>query len=446
MLLVQILDPNAPQNGHIPRNVRLTLAAIDMVQPYVCLSRIAVTPAGSRRGQERGSRQGARALQEQLPVSGTAADGPVPGTLSNATGTGVSTRGLVRKALEGRMGSSGPPTQRIDVDWYVGGGRTVDCTFLAWHRVPAVLRRGRDGETISTENWSAYLSSLDSPSQTERFKAFCTGSAESPEATATSGASANVFPLLAAAPQIGKSRWYGNSKDNTQSAPARDGMYAADDSLAPKSRFHASVMPSLPGTAGIPFPPGRYLLVTWAMVDQDFGAPQQGYPVEATPQSHLANARTNPAYRKQVGDRVVEGRVFWPSDPVAILVGEDGSVSVESAAMHCAWWDSRAITGADRASIGEAPEAEVQTERSPFDPAAFGPPAELRSSVNKLFVLTLGMLLITCMCCVCLYYHWRRNSIYAQLAGNKYVNFATFHHYRWRGSGANTPSSTPSTV
>jgi hypothetical protein len=33
-------EMKVPENGHVPRNVRLTLAAIDLVQPYVCISKV----------------------------------------------------------------------------------------------------------------------------------------------------------------------------------------------------------------------------------------------------------------------------------------------------------------------------------------------------------------------------------------------------------------------
>lgn len=39
----QILQPNGSGNGHIARNVRLSLAAIDIAEPYVCISSVNVT-------------------------------------------------------------------------------------------------------------------------------------------------------------------------------------------------------------------------------------------------------------------------------------------------------------------------------------------------------------------------------------------------------------------
>jgi hypothetical protein len=436
VLSMQILDPNSPENGHVPRNVRLTLAAIDMVQPYVCVSRVATR------------REARRRLQQYLPAHNLPSEEhskveTIPnhrvderaGSTESNNATNLSTRGVLRGAFE--IPPAQVPTSRIgaiEVEWYVGGAQTVDCTFLAWHKA-AVQSDGN----ISTVNWSAYLSSLDTPDQLERFSKHCRRSAKEFSAAGTLSAS---FPVVASAPQTGMSRWYPSNASTGDSSATGDDLYAAGDPLNPKSRFRASVSLS---SGGSRFSPGRYLLVTWAMVDQNFGAPKQGYPVDAVPQSHLANARTNPAYHKQVGDRAVLGRVFWPSDPVAVVVAENGTVWVESAVTHCAWWDRRYSDGSTAqiggVEFGRAGQATPGGDT--YDPVAYVPPGDLRNSAHKLFVITLGLLLITGMCCVCLYYHWRRGAIYAQLAGNKYVNFSTFQHYRSRGGATSTiPSST----
>lgn len=36
----EILNPKSSENGHVPRNLRLGLMSIDMVQPYVCFQQI----------------------------------------------------------------------------------------------------------------------------------------------------------------------------------------------------------------------------------------------------------------------------------------------------------------------------------------------------------------------------------------------------------------------
>lgn len=42
----RIFDVSSRQNGHIPRNVRLALASIDILRPYVCISKLEVEDSG----------------------------------------------------------------------------------------------------------------------------------------------------------------------------------------------------------------------------------------------------------------------------------------------------------------------------------------------------------------------------------------------------------------
>lgn len=65
---------NARHGGHVPRNTRLALAAVDMVEPYVCFS-------------------------------------------AGATGVGADEF-----------------VDTFSVEWYVGGTHVVDKTWLSWHR------------------------------------------------------------------------------------------------------------------------------------------------------------------------------------------------------------------------------------------------------------------------------------------------------------------------
>ena len=72
--------------GHVPRNIRLGLVAIDAAQPYVCFAkRVAVKRASNRRNEDR------------------------------------------RVETEA-------PSFELKVKWYVGGAFTTDQSFLAWHR------------------------------------------------------------------------------------------------------------------------------------------------------------------------------------------------------------------------------------------------------------------------------------------------------------------------
>jgi hypothetical protein len=338
----------------------------------------------------------------------------------------------------------------IDVEWYVGGGRAVDCTFLSWHRPEQIAGK------IDTQDWSAYLSGIDPPEQEELFKSHCGGRA-SPSPAGKS------FPVLASPVRKGLSRWFTPTGAVAAPPSARpsgnttDLLFEEEDPLRPRSSYRATVTPSFTSASESAdknsietFPPGRYLLVSWSSVDQGFGDPKQGYPAEALPQSHLANVRTNSAYHKKVGDRAIVGRLFWPSDPIEVQVYDNGTYQIRSLATHCAWWDRRQPDGStpllilDSSDVTSPSTPVVKNDflRDIFDTAAYVPADEMRGSASKLFAITLGLLLITAMCCVCLYNHWRRGNIYTQVANNKYVNFSAFKHFRGRVTTNTAPPVT----
>ena len=106
-------------NGHVPRNIRLSLSAIDMVQPYVCFS--------------------SSALTQQVVSKRKTSDSD---RSSQAYGSGDS--------------------YFIEARWYIGGGKKVDATWLSWHIGP-------DIESFETKksfdsNWTHILHALKNPS------------------------------------------------------------------------------------------------------------------------------------------------------------------------------------------------------------------------------------------------------------------------------------------
>jgi len=103
---------------------------------------------------------------------------------------------------------------------------------------------------------------------------------------------------------------------------------------------------------------GLYWLVAWSTVDSTWGSSKQGHGSE-TPQSHLANGRTNLNWKSKsdmnfrinesnpnlnskkplIKDRVIKGRKLWPSDPIIIEVLTSGEIILVSSILHCAHWD-----------------------------------------------------------------------------------------------------------
>lgn len=78
---------NPSCNGHVQRNIRLTLTSIDMIQPYVCFS-------------------------------------------------SISTRFNAETGASNLRGSTLSPLQSIEASWYVGGGHRVNATWISLHPAP----------------------------------------------------------------------------------------------------------------------------------------------------------------------------------------------------------------------------------------------------------------------------------------------------------------------
>ena len=170
---------------------------------------------------------------------------------------------------------------------------------------------------------------------------------------------------MASFPTSGRSRWHvsESSQSNNSSLSSSSFDYLEDDPIRPKSFFPATVSPiffsnqSAKNSSedlnleGVPFPPGDYWLVAWAIVDQKYGEKGQGEPRYMNPQSHVSQARTNGSWykenlktsifkgRKSASiDKAVKGSRYWPSDPIHVRVGQGGSCAILSIVHHCAFW------------------------------------------------------------------------------------------------------------
>lgn len=385
----------------------------------------------------------------------------------------------------------------IEVEWYVGGASVVDCTFLAWHlppppgSAPTTPNIDPAQAQLSTADWTHYMTTLEAPGLTDKFLSTCKRDiAESPLHLRAADRRHNYniyrdrgylqqsFPILASPSFAGESRWKASSDGSAvaressstyteaEEVKSSTATHVADDVTRPLTTYKASVQPAfhMVGNAKVhstvAFPPGRYLLVSWSMVDQHFGEPQQGYPSDLGPQSHLANVRTNPRYHKTVGDRIAQGRLFWPSDPLEVVVSSNGTYYVASTVIHGAWWDRQhhgnmhVDDNSQLYATGLEPEktnstlygaGTVATDllRNIFDTAAYLPAGEMQGNVKRLYVISFGLLLITGVCCVVLYYQWRRSSIYSQVANNKYVNFSSLRNFRSGKFSSDTTALSP---
>jgi hypothetical protein len=346
---------NDKYGGHVPRNTRLALSAIDLVQPYVCIS--ATSPL-----------------------------------------------------------LTAPSLKNIDsmgLRWYVGGSVTVDRTWLSWHHVNTSV------SSLSPEEWEGVVQSITQPQpptephstwkdgasavehsriNSNTFELHVSGTMTGPArwqwTDPLDTSTANMFEVNNI--HLPPLR-YVKGLDERKLKGRHGGVRGENSGVG----IGSSSSGKGGGGSGVEV---EMLLIAWAEVDQSWGNKGQGYPAavgdaarlrkrrrnhrhlrasplssfsaktgnEANntetptvdgkrhlagdgfpPQSHMSNARTNPEWviTNEKGEVKVKGRKFWPSDPIVVKVrydvqpgGGDASqslstiVSVQSAVTECAWW------------------------------------------------------------------------------------------------------------
>lgn len=413
---MQLLNASSEHNGHIPRNVRLSLMSIDMVQPYVCIKHVASLSLSHHRSDTDCGQIGNATTQlERDDVAACRL------ALTRPNGSTHEERRLLSELPPSVSAAAAAAAMSpIEVVWYVGGSSVVDCTFLSWHMPDPDDARSTDPTTTTTTtiDWMAYLDSLlHSQSSEEAFRAFC--SRNYSDDTGRRRPLVDLsFPLLAStAPHRGASRWGDNST-----------LFSSDTSAPIDNPSHVfTSSPVLPIYDSKLFPPGRYWLVAWAMTDQHYGAPHQGYPFDRKPQSHLANVRTNAHWYKQVNSRVARGRLLWPSDPIEVVVTE-GSYVVRAVTADCAWWDRTTHVSHDSTSRALPAHTTSSTDpvrnRNPIDSS---PPMSMQDSswTGASNALTGALVLIVLLICCALRMgtQWRqKNRIFSSIATNNNNN------------------------
>lgn len=75
------------------------------------------------------------------------------------------------------------------------------------------------------------------------------------------------------------------------------------------------------GTIDIPKGADELIVMASARVDSDWkNGPTEGAGPNIQPQSHMANARTNPNWRHESAGKIVQGRLDWYSQPLTVVV------------------------------------------------------------------------------------------------------------------------------
>lgn len=284
------MDARSPSNGHVPRNTRLGLLAIDVVEPYTCITDLSL-----------------------------------------------------QREKNGNVMSF-----QLDIKWKVGGGMKVDATWLTLHRHGPDSKAFVDSHSPFLHNFEP----PDVSENVERTYSAVTelsqiSSSNSSLSTLLRGRrhleyknEASMKFLQVSPIKKGYARWGRN--DQNSYLPT---IFASTITFANQKLYEAKAGPSgtiLNNSTVITLPrdAGEYWLVAWSKVDQDWATKGQGYPKNLDPQSHLINARTNPKWRYQTpSGKEVRGRLLWPSDPILITVSENGEVSIRSSVLNCAWWN-----------------------------------------------------------------------------------------------------------
>jgi hypothetical protein len=266
-----VLKPESADDGHVPRNVRMALQLMDLVQPYVQLvaPTVAATPQQCSAGK---AFPPANADPNSLP------------------------------------GFSAKAGETVAMSWEVGGAMTVDETFLMWAPVTADLANLDDTKPGF---------GLSSAGLLQAFGKFDTTTG----LTATEGRSTSL---------TGFTRWSGGSTFGTQVAINEDAFLAGGDirhATAVSDRQANPYIPAFSACATMPTTPGTYYVMARAKVDQKWGnKPTQSDP-NIDPQSHIVNARTKNDWPMSNNGRKIRAQVNWYSVPVKVVVSADGAAT-----------------------------------------------------------------------------------------------------------------------
>ena len=264
-----LVSSNGGENGHIARNIRLALLAMDIVEPYVTI-----------RGLE-----GLELEDDVLP------------TVNMRRYNGVSyleNSKLFWMPCENNNDTHDGTRKdkgSVKVSWTVGGAFTIDDTKLVvglWDDVPSNLADGTDGLYPSKKT----LNILNNRKK---------------------------FVVSLPTNTMGRTRWHVDGPHPTISTSLSSSTNI-DDTFGINPTFEAMIDTSkyLPGSTIVVF--------AKAKVDKDWLDQSNNVaPAGLGPTSHIVNSRRNPSYLAMNAGKVIRGKVddWWYSDPITIIIGSD---------------------------------------------------------------------------------------------------------------------------
>jgi hypothetical protein len=227
---LDVLNPESEGNGHIPRNLRLSLLSVDLVEPYVWFTEVNNILLAS----------------DIIP-------------LQDRSGRSCQRNNVTHLSAEDQV---------IQLKWMVGGGFEIEQTeiwYAKWDDMPASM-----------------VDCLSQPSITD------------------------IREFMKSGTPIG--------------ATSGTGMFSSDG----PTEFRATIDLS-DFTAG-----EEIVILASARVDQSWSEQPGSAMPQVPPQSHIANARTNPNWYHESERNIVQGRLDWFSSPLTVFVPGDAIVHISS--------------------------------------------------------------------------------------------------------------------
>lgn len=345
---MQPLDSESVEAGHIARNTRLGLMAVDVAMPYVCLSSLSLSTSTS---------SVAIPIAQTRPKVGSNASSNTINTSNNSSSSSHG-RGQRARRVTATLPSSDSNTgvTEIAVNWFVGGAMTVDATWLSFHAPPSSPSPLSSSSYLQNDNdngnygglggWSKLLEALKPPPfipyppssypsssnhsahmirheklRIEKSKRRGLGSAidkgkvegsgpisvKTPTATATVDTNrgrkakeeevSSFQSMSASYAQKGEARWGKLNMENNYRQPQ---MYSSTVRVQGAVNASINIFSSSSSSSNstsinqpiVTLTPGVYWLVVWTVVDSAWGVKGQGHG-SAAPESYLTNTRTN---------------------------------------------------------------------------------------------------------------------------------------------------------
>lgn len=233
---LDVMESDTTNNGHVSRNIRLSLLAAELVEPYVSVVGIDDVP-----------------VQDDLPPL-VPRDG--------------------RTCQRRKAYSIAKDAKQVDIQFTVGGSlkiNSVNIWYAKWEDIP-----------------QEQLDCISQPSSMDGFQKGIIISANN---------GTGYF-------------------SRAGSHPRPDIPTAVSDmTMGPIFKAHIDVPSGLKAL-------DKLVILASARVDQNWANSRPNIQPEVPPQSHVVNARTNPAWHHESAGKHVKGRLDWFSDPITIVIGD----------------------------------------------------------------------------------------------------------------------------